>query len=389
MSTKYTITVHKGNFKNYNRSHNIRKKELINKEIAKDMRLYNEPHIDILQKGKNIILCDKDPRKMYSRIFDTPKANGKSIIEEWNEKQEKNRNYHLKYTNGKAYYEDLKKKAGKTNVAANPVVELIIQFGNYDERPDENIAEKLYRQFYKNFKEKYGEHFKPCGAYIHFDEVGGHHMHLDVIPLADREGSRGMLKKISFEIAAKQALSLPKDYKSKNAAEAPTFLFCERLRQDIAKLYEREGFSAERFVNQNAHHIATPQFKLLKRKETLERTIHDYISQIKELKHKIEHYKQIKNTQVNELINNKEILTNQKNLIIDINDTYEEVVNTKNQLVAMASDIIKNVEQIPELEKSVLEDKKQIMDIEVPSKKFIDNLLNEYEEITSAKKETR
>lgn len=395
MDTKsYTITVHKGNFGNYRRDHNIRKNRLIKKEIEKDVRIYGEPHIKENLINKDIILCDKDPVKIYTHIFDSPRAElgGKSIIEEWNEKQERNRHQELQHKNGAAYYKDLERKyresanskrlnINKANRATSPVIELIIQFGNYDVRPDEKVAEKMYRQFYDDFKTKYGKYFEVCGAYIHFDEEGGHHMHFDIIPVAERESNRGMFKRISFEIASRQALELPKNYVSRNAAEAPTFKMCERLREDIEAIYKKEGFEAERYVAQGKKHLATPQFKMQKRIETLELNINEYMTKFNSLREKYEKLKKMEKEKV-------QSIREKENLLEEIENTHSSLNEAREKLLVFSNDIVRtaSAQGYEEMASEVSEKRKLIKETEIPTRANIDNIIERQKNAIKNKK---
>lgn len=195
---KYTASFqNNGAAPNY--KHNKREKEYIDKEITTSIDLNRE----------HITLKDENIEEVYAKLFGP-------ALEEWNEKQIKNhrsnkvmtmdqyikkikeedklyrkevrhimRNNHL---TSKEKSQKLKKVSHKPRL----VYEAIVQVGNVDTIPplgseDRKEFDKklkcIYQKYFDDF-EKNNPNMYLTGAYMHFDEAGTPHMHIDYIPVA-------------------------------------------------------------------------------------------------------------------------------------------------------------------------------------------------------------
>lgn len=376
---KYTLTVHAGQIiKNWNREHNIRGHELMKKEQVKDERIFDEWHIKPELSKFNVTIVDKNVEDVYSQIFDEKKENGKSIIEEWNEKQQKNRHYDQIYKDGKDYFKKLYQDAlnPKKPKAPLPVLELLIQFGNVDSKPDDKLAEEMYEEFYKIFQKKYGEQFFVVGAFIHFDEVGGHHMHFDVIPIANREKKRGMEKQISMNLAAKQTLEKNNvEIKGTNiATDAPRYVFYEELRKDIEEIYKKHNIEALRNVAEGKKHENSIIFKLRKQIETLIKKLNKTNSELKETNATLDEIKE-------RLSESEEIQLELTEDIKRLNKDKEVLEDELIKLTSNKDDLITNIEDLSnilvekkEVLKKIKNRIKQLVELEQDSKLYLKDI---------------
>ena len=80
--------------------------------------------------------------------------------------------------------------------------EFVVQCGNMDDHLTDEQSIAIYKQWLKDFKEKYGKQFAVKQAIIHLDEATPH-MHVEVVPVA--ESKRGLSVQNSLNKAVKQA----------------------------------------------------------------------------------------------------------------------------------------------------------------------------------------
>lgn len=156
-----------------NRDHNIRNTKITQKE----------QHID--PKGHYEIWHDETLRDAYNRIFG-------AAVEEYNAKQTRTDRKILDY---------LKKiKDNNLKNPKKPVYECIVQVGNRDNQPPEEVSRAILRQFYEDW-EKSNPQLEIIGAYYHADEPNGTpHMHIDYVPVGEGY-KRGLRKQNSLSKA--------------------------------------------------------------------------------------------------------------------------------------------------------------------------------------------
>lgn len=131
----------------------------------------------------NVVLADYDIKDVYHILFD-------EVVEDYNATQKRSdrkiKDYFSKINNDK-----------KTN----PFHEVIVQVGSMDDRLDRNEYISIYSKWLDRF-EKENDKMKVFGAFMHFDEKGAPHMHVDYIPIATY--NKGMALRVSNDKAIKQ-----------------------------------------------------------------------------------------------------------------------------------------------------------------------------------------
>lgn len=159
---KYTLSLHnEGDLAH--QGHNRRDEKCIAKSA----------NIDTSKSDNNIVLADQDIRDAYTNLF-------QQAVDDFNAKQ-KNKDRVIN-----DYYSHINKDAKK-----HTVYECIIQIGGKVEGfpTDDDKAINALIDYAYSFEER-NPNLHVVGAYIHADEEGAPHLHLDYIPWA--ECSRGM-----------------------------------------------------------------------------------------------------------------------------------------------------------------------------------------------------
>lgn len=139
-------------------------------------------NVDYDRTPNNIAYIDKDIREVYHDIFD-------DSIDKYNAKQKR------KDRKIDDYYLKVKHDKKTKNFQ-----ELVVQVGNKDNPLENEMAEKIYKEFVDEFI-KNNPQMIVFGAYVHIDEATPH-LHLDYIPVATY--SRGLEKRVSNDRAIKQ-----------------------------------------------------------------------------------------------------------------------------------------------------------------------------------------
>ncbi len=157
---KYTLSWHNQGDK-ANQGHNRRDEKSISKSS----------NIDVSKIDNNIVIVDQDVRDAYKELF-------QSAVDEFNARQ-KNQDRIIN-----DYYSKINKDPKK-----HTAYECIVQIGGKAEGwPAEDAVNALIDYTY-SFEDR-NPNLHIIGAYIHQDEEGAPHLHLDYIPFA--ECSRGM-----------------------------------------------------------------------------------------------------------------------------------------------------------------------------------------------------
>ena len=282
---KYTISCHNGTA--YHRAHNARELNVVVKES----------HIDITRQHDNIL--DLNIVDVYEELF------GKAIAEH-DEKQKEKGHAERCIVSAKNYYDKIKNDK-KKHVA----YEMIVQIGNKDNCPCDDIAEKIYRDFCRTWNLR-NYRLKPIGFYLHNDEDGGMHMHVDYVPFAT-ECERGM----STQNSLRQALA-QMGYESEGKSNTAQMQWEEAQREYLAEICSHYGIEVDRIKKNKKVHVATEEYKLIQRiadlkseKELLKNEINnliDYHDEIAEATTSLEvekareKYKNKANTRQNEEI---------------------------------------------------------------------------------------
>lgn len=146
-----TISTHNGS--SVSREHNIRNRNVTDKES----------HID--PNGKHEVWHDEKIRHAYTRLFG-------EAVERYNAKQKRSDRRIADYL---ADVRNDKKK--------HPAYEMIVTIGNRRNRIDDNTGYDIMRKFVQTWKRR-NPNLELIGAYYHADEKGAPHVHIDYIPVA-------------------------------------------------------------------------------------------------------------------------------------------------------------------------------------------------------------
>lgn len=150
-----TISTHCGH--KFSQGHNRRDKKITSKE----------KHID--ENGHHETWLDIPIKKAYSELFD-------ESVEEYNATQKR------KDRQISSYYDKIKED-GKKHLGYEMIV------GVYDESVDDETKREILREFFDTWDER-NPNLVLIGAYLHNDEQGEMHLHLDYIPCY--ESDKGM-----------------------------------------------------------------------------------------------------------------------------------------------------------------------------------------------------
>lgn len=155
-----------------NQKHNNRTQKETTKNVNHDLTFLN------------VTLLDENIRNVYHELFDPS-------LKKYNAKQKRNdrkiKDYYSKIAGSK------KEKTFH---------ELVVSIGNIDNAIRGDIANKIYTEFLKRFID-INPQMRVFGAYIHHDEIGTVHMHLDYIPFSSGN-KRGMEKRVGNNRAIEQ-----------------------------------------------------------------------------------------------------------------------------------------------------------------------------------------
>lgn len=144
----------------------------------------NTPYnIDSEKTCENVTLRHISIQNVYEQEFH-------NAVEEYNQTQKRNdrkiKNYYSKILHDK-----------KTK----PFHELVISIGNIENQLSNELYNDIYNQFLIEF-EKHNPQLRVFGAYIHHDEKGASHAHIDYVPVANY--TRGLKKRVSNDKAIQQ-----------------------------------------------------------------------------------------------------------------------------------------------------------------------------------------
>lgn len=154
----YTLSWHQGGEKNVHQAHNRREPHAAGKDSSIDSRL----------TPNNIILIDIPIREAYHKLFD-------GSVSEYNSRARDSRQINDYYT-----------YIGKSN--KQQAYEAIVQLGSKAEGSPDKAVE-AYKMYVADWQRR-NPNMVLIGAYIHCDEDGAVHLHIDYIPVA--ECNRGM-----------------------------------------------------------------------------------------------------------------------------------------------------------------------------------------------------
>jgi len=169
INMKFSMSITKGLG---NQKHNNRTQKETTKNVNHDLTFLN------------VTLLDENIRYVYHELFDPS-------LEKYNAKQKRSdrkiKDYYSKIANSKQ--EKL-------------FYELVVSIGNIDNAIRGDIANEIYTEFLKRFSDN-NPQMRVFGAYIHHDEIGTVHMHLDYVPFSVGN-KRGLETRVSNDKAIEQ-----------------------------------------------------------------------------------------------------------------------------------------------------------------------------------------
>lgn len=241
----YTISTHNGSTLSI--KHNLRSPDLIQKENDRWQKRHGELRFD--PAGKHEVLYHENLGDAYHELFD-------ASVREWNIKQIKEGHRERCIED---YLKYLQAKEGTSKKARHPVYEMIYTVGSMDNPVDRQISEQILREMVSSFSER-NPNLYMVGAYLHMDEKGAPHVHLDYIPVA-RDNRRGP----KVQNALKQALK-------EQGIEGTGFRDTAQMRferqenaalEAICHKYGLEIVHPQR--EQNLEHLTVEEYRTIKR----------------------------------------------------------------------------------------------------------------------------
>lgn len=233
----YTISIHNGS--QYSQKHNNRTKEVCEKE----------KHIDL--ERSHYTFMDVNVHDAYARLF------AKSL-NDYNQKIKSKHPERVKTM--KQYINELYAKKDNAKNSTKLVYEIIVQVGNLESAPNDRQLKKIYYEYAKRWAQR-NPNLKMIGCYMHFDEEGSPHMHIDYIPYA--KCTRGM----EYQPNLTQALK-SQGFDSERKSDTAQIRWEKSEREvlrEICKEYEVET----RDSKTGRKHMETEVYKLFKRLENL------------------------------------------------------------------------------------------------------------------------
>ena len=233
----------------------------------------SEKHIDLSRPHETILDCGT-LEKCYKQIFD-------EAVKKYNAKQKRKdrriENYLETILNDKRQG---KHKNIKADGSRKPAYEMIIQLGNRDNRPDDEKASRVLKDFCNFLIIKY-PNIVPIGIYLHNDEFSideeTHlkvfspvHIHFDYVYVAHL----GKSLKTGMDLQCSMSGALAEmgfiTAKGKGTAQQQ---FEESVRHDLQNFAEERGIKIDRTPGEKHSHKEKPVFQQMKENEKKEREI--------------------------------------------------------------------------------------------------------------------
>ena len=245
------------------REHNMREPKIVS----------SEEHIDLLRPHETILDCGS-LEKCYEQIFDEAK---KKYNAKQKRKDRRIENYLETILNDKRQG---KHKNIKADGSRKPAYEMIIQLGNRDNRPDDEKASKVLKDFCNFLIEKY-PNIVPIGIYLHNDEFSIDeetcqkgfspvHIHFDYVYVAHL----GKSLKTGMELQCSMSGALSEmgfvTAKGKGTAQQQ---FEEVVRHDLQDFAEERGIKIDRTSGEKHSHKEKPVFQQMKENEKVSKNL--------------------------------------------------------------------------------------------------------------------
>ena len=233
----------------------------------------SEKHIDLSRTHETILDCGTI-EQCYEQIFG-------EAVKKYNAKQKRKdrriENYLETILNDKRQG---KHKNIKADGSRKPAYEMIIQLGNRDNRPDDEKASRVLKDFCNFLIKKY-PNIVPIGIYLHNDEFSideeTHlkvfspvHIHFDYVYVAHL----GKSLKTGMDLQCSMSGALAEmgfiTAKGKGTAQQQ---FEESVRHDLQNFTEERGIKIDRTPGEKHSHKEKPVFQQMKENEKKEREI--------------------------------------------------------------------------------------------------------------------
>ena len=233
----------------------------------------SEKHIDLSRPHETILDCGT-LEKCYEHIFG-------EAVKNYNAKQKRKdrriENYLEAILNDKRQG---KHKNIKADGSRKPAYEMIIQLGNRDNRPDDEAASKVLKDFCSYLTEKH-PNIVPIGIYLHNDEFSideeTHqkvfspvHIHFDYVYVAHL----GKSLKTGMELQSSMSGALAEmgfvTAKGKGTAQQQ---FEESVRHDLQDFAEERGIKIDRTPGEKHSHKQKPVYQQMKENEKKEKRL--------------------------------------------------------------------------------------------------------------------
>ena len=231
----------------------------------------SEKHIDLSRPHETILDCGT-LEKCYKQIFD-------EAVKKYNAKQKRKdrriENYLETILNDKRQG---KHKNLKADGSRKPAYEMIIQLGNRDNRPDDEKASRVLKDFCNFLIKKY-PNIVPIGIYLHNDEFSideeTHlkvfspvHIHFDYVYVAHL----GKSLKTGMDLQCSMSGALAEmgfiTAKGKGTAQQQ---FEESVRHDLQDFAEEYGIKIDRTPGEKHSHKEKPVYQQMKENEKKEK----------------------------------------------------------------------------------------------------------------------
>ncbi len=311
------------------RRHNLRDPKIVS----------SEKHIDPNRPHENILDCGT-LEQCYEQIF-------REAVNKYNAKQKRKdrriQNYLDTILNDKRQG---KHKNMKADGSRKPAYEMIIQIGNRDNRPEDEVATTVLKKFCGFLAEKY-KNIIPIGIYLHNDEFSIDeetkeriyspvHIHFDFVYVAHL----GKSLKTGMELQSSMSGALAEmgfiTTKGKGTAQTQ---FEEACRHDLQDFAEEQGMKIDRSPGEKHSHQQKPVYQqmkenekkeqrlkeqeqqIMKNRESLNKNINIYNEAVKNLSSEIEKHKD----------KSVELMDKETSLIQKTNDLWQRQTELKTQ----------------------------------------------------------
>ena len=293
----YTISMHNGI--KVHLAHNRRDKNVVDKE----------PHID--QNGEHYSLVDIEPLEAYKQIF------GKAL-DEYNNKIKDKHPERVKTI--EQYFNSIWQKRENSRTSKRGVYECIVQIGNKDSRPDDHELMQIY-EYYISEWQKRNPNLILIGCYIHFDEPGGPHIHIDYIPVA--HCNRGMALQPNMDKAMQEM-----GYKANSIKDTAQVQWEKAERKALEDICNMIDIGVMPAVG-GKKHLEKEVFILTKEKERIEKELMQCNEELDFQKARNEKLEELNNKTYHKYkATQKELDTTQK----ELNRIKEELIQTKKKM---------------------------------------------------------